>query len=265
MDGPTISRTPVGRLLLGLGVVVTLVVVLVAGYTAVSFAGQHTERAAARFPLPTAALTIEAPDAGMEITPGDAGQVSVDRTLVTGFRGAHPSWQMDGSHLTLRSGCPTILVANCVVKYTLRIPANTALTIRNVDGSVKVHDIHGALDVASSDGSVYVEGATGDVRVRSSDGSVRAERLTSRHVSVSSSDGSVQLAFAQPPDQLDARSADGSIRVLLPRDPAGYAVSRSTADGWAGGDVASTPGASRTVTVRTSDGSADVSYGGPLN
>lgn len=265
MDGPTITRTPFGRLLLGVGVLLTLVGVLSVGYTAVSFAGQYTEKATATFALPAAALTIDAPDAGVDIAPGQGGQVAVERTVTTGFRRAHPSWRMDGSHLTLRTGCPSVISTNCNVRYTLRIPANTALTIRNADGSVKVHDILGALDVNSSDGSVYVEGATGDLRVHSSDGSVRAERLTSRHVSVDSADGSVRLAFAQPPERLDARSADGSIRVLLPRDPAGYAVSRSSADGSTGGDVASTAGATRTVTVRTSDGSADVSYGGPLN
>ncbi len=260
MDGPSITRTPGGRALLGVGVVGVALVVATTAYTGVSFGGERTDRASADFPLTGQSLTIEAPDTAVDVVPGPAGKVSVERTITSGFRTAHPRWELRGSTLTLKTGCPTFMVANCDGHFRVSLPAQTSLKVANGDGSLHVSDLRGALDVNSADGSVSLVGVSGDVRVRSVDGSVRGEDLTSRQVTVDSQDGSVRLAFASAPQQVRVTSADGSARVLVPRVASGYVVDKQTRDGSVGGDVSTTPGAARAVTVHGLDGSVDVSY-----
>lgn len=224
------------------------------------------------FALPGRTLTVDSDDSAVELVvagdgaKGDGVQVTrwFDGRTVFG-QSPKVTWKMDGDRLTFRTECSGV-VSNCSAKHRVVVPRGVAVTVVDHDGEVTATGFREPLKVRTSDGSVTVKDARGPLDLRSVDGSVRAVGVTSKRISATSRDGSVDLELASAPDRVRAHSQDGSVTVALPvgkgdggdGSAAAYRVDTESVDG--GTDV-SVPRDTRSphhVSVRSVDGDVTV-------
>jgi hypothetical protein len=175
---------------------------------------------------------------------------SFDRPTV----GAHQA----GGRLSVSSSCGFSVGRGCTGQVRLVVPEGLPVTVRTSDGSVLLRDLTGSVDVSASDGGIDVNRVTGPLTLRTHDGSIHGSGLRASRVTAESSDGGIDLRFAVAPQQVHARSQDGSIGVHVPHDGTSYRVTTDVSDGHQDVSVPTDPGAARHIDVKASDGSITV-------
>ena len=96
------------------------------------------------------------------------------------------------------------------------------------------------------------------MRIRSDNGSLRGEGLGGPSVEASSDNGSVDLTFAAPPEQVSARSDNGSIVVRVPEVGGAYDVDVESDNGSTEIGVATDPSSPRVIDASSDNGSVRV-------
>ncbi|TQS45202.1 hypothetical protein [Cryptosporangium phraense] len=173
------------------------------------------------FDLPGDSLVVDAGGTDVRLVTGDPGRVQVDRTL-TGKATAdgNASWSLSGDRLRLRVTCSGF-VPDCGGLHVVRVPPRTAVTITS-DAPVRAVGPTGALTATVSDSWLRVERPAGPLRLRAQQ-SVTVTDATSADVRATSDERKVDVAFARPPDHVDAEAA-GAVRVTLPPGPETYRI-----------------------------------------
>ncbi|MEW2545030.1 hypothetical protein AB0910_04490 [Streptomyces sp. NPDC047002] len=178
-------------------------------------------------------LTIDADDSRVRVVPGDVTGVRV-RRQVDGWvflgTGPAPSWRLAGDTLTLKVKCSG-LVADCEARHTVTVPRDVAVTVRGGNGSVTASGFRTAVSVRTSNGSAEVRDSSGPVSLSSDNGSVTGAGLTGGKAVARSSNGSVDLGFSSVPDDVEAVSHNGRVRISLPRGRTAYAVDAGSGNG----------------------------------
>ena len=113
------------------------------------------------------------------------------------------------------------------VEYTLRVPRDTRLTLRNVHGPLRAASFRGALEAKSVDGPVQVFQVLGETRAEATNGSVELTQVQGQ-AQAFTTNGSVTLRDCQV-NSVVAETVNGSIRI----EPlsAGCAVRARTVNG----------------------------------
>lgn len=212
------------------------------------------------FALHGRTLTVDSDNSTLEVVASDAvkaGTVEVTRW----FSGSvligtdpHATWSLKDDRLVLRLKCAG-LVADCSARHRVEVPRGVQVKVEDRDGTVRAHGFKDALDIRSTNGTVRVSDSSGPLQLASNNGSVRAE-VSSRRVRATTRNGSVHLELAQVPDLVDARSANGSLGITLPR--AGYRVTTAPRTGSTHVSVPRDDAARHVVTARTTNGSIKV-------
>jgi hypothetical protein len=188
----------------------------------------------------------------------DATAVSMERSYTWSLGKPTIGNRRAGDVLSITSSCPFTAGLGCTGRIRLVVPNNTEVRAHGSDGSLTLRGLEGPVDLATSDGSIVATSLTGRVTLRTSDGSVEATGLRSDQVEAVTSDGSVRLAYVVPPSVVSARTSDGSIEVVVPRDGTAYDVTATTSDGGRDVSVPTDPHSSRRMELTTSDGSIRV-------
>lgn len=113
------------------------------------------------------------------------------------------------------------------VEYTLRVPRDTRLHLRNVHGPLRAANFRGALEAKSVDGPVQVFQVLGELRAEATNGSVELTGVQGQ-AQAYTTNGSITLRDSQV-DSIVAETVNGSIHL----DPlsAGCAVRARTVNG----------------------------------
>jgi hypothetical protein len=172
----------------------------------------------------------------------------VERTIVDGV-------------LRIEARCTTPLGSPwCRADLRLEVPTRLEVRASSDDSGIVVRGVDGAVDVSSSSSAVLVEDATGPVRARSSGGGVEVRGGGPGPVDARSWAGDVRVEIARPASRVSARSAGGSVTVVVPRDDAAYAVSVDSSAGSTSAAVRTDPEASRSIDASSSAGDVTVRY-----
>ena len=168
----------------------------------------------------------------------------------------------EGDRLVVGSSCTWTPGLPCTGWVHLTVPADVTVTGGVTDSQLTLRDLTGTLDLSSSDGGITARDVSGPLRLVSRDGTVEGTGVRSDRVEASTSDGSVRLAFAEPPRSVRAASRDGSVHLTLPDDRTAYDVRVSTRDGSSDVSVPTDPTAPRRITAATSDGDVEIAPAG---
>jgi len=225
--------------------------------------------------LSRATESREATFGGVKVLMLDLGFEEVDVTGsasaddVTVDRGWH--WSLGepeivtrqvGDRLVVGSSCPWTPGLPCTGWVHLTVPADVTVTGGVTDNHLTLRELTGPVDLSTSDGGITARDVSGPLRLTSRDGTIEGSGIRSARVEASTSDGSVRLAFADPPRSVRATSRDGSVHVTLPDDRTAYHVTVSTKDGSSDVTVPTDPTAPRRITASTSDGDVDIASAG---
>ena len=187
------------------------------------------------------ALQVNAPVASIDVTAQDsAAAISVREQL---HGGASTTHAVTGSSATLTAHCPAgISFSVCRVDYTVIMPARVALT---VEGSA---------------GNVTLTGPLTTVTISTDAGKVTGTALGAGTYQVSTSAGTVRLAFAKPPNSVTVKSDVGQVTLTVPGST-GYAVTTDTTIGEQHVEVNRNSSSPHRINVSTTVGSITISKG----
>ncbi|GCE75338.1 DUF4097 family beta strand repeat-containing protein [Cellulomonas biazotea] len=286
---PEATRTPLARGLLWTGGIIGAVSLLWGAAQVVDLAKSSTEYASATY---DAAPVVElVADGRVGITPGDAGEIQVDRTQRSGWTSPVYEVAEGGDRLVVRNTCGSWFGV-CSGSLDVQVPEGTEVVVRSSNGRVHAAGLVGPLDLQTSDGRIEVTHVDGDVRLRTSNGGILVDDVSGAveartsdgridvngvggHLDAVTSNGGVQVgdvggdARVRTSDgsvevsgvdgDVEAVTSNGHVTVFGTGEP--VALTISTSNGRQTVDAPTDPSASRTVFIRTSDG--NVSYLGP--
>ena len=248
------------RVALTLGIVLMVVVLLGGAATAVSFATLKRAEQRHSYDLSGSRLVVDSENASIHITPGASGKVELDTHLhYSQLSQAKPTASLEGDRLVLRDGCRHFVSFYCDVRYDLRVPASVALQVRSGNGEVRVGGMTGDLDLRTSNGAITTDGARAGLRLRNSNGPITATGLHTDAVEATTSNAGITLSFLVAPRRVDARSDNGGVRIVVPRQGGPYRVDADTSNGRSRVDVPTDPDAPSTITARTSNADLTIS------
>jgi hypothetical protein len=172
---------------------------------------------------------------------------------------------VSGGRLSLAD--PACANDSCSVSFVVKVPQGVTVTAvggplvisgvsgANLDsegGPVSVTDIHGPLNVSTHGGPLQINGLTGPLRAHTGGGQVVADRVTAATAVLTTSRGSVQIAFSAAPTSVTVSTSGGLVELSVPGGP--YALT-SNSDGAAQTiGIATSSAAHRSITVTTGGG-----------
>ncbi|TDD80157.1 DUF4097 family beta strand repeat-containing protein [Actinomadura rubrisoli] len=128
--------------------------------------------------------------------------------------------------------------------------STASLSLRSGDGKLRVSGRAASADLRTSSGSITATGLTsdrltarsgdGDIRLsgraaaadlRTSTGTIHSDGLSTDRLTAHSGDGGIHLALTVPPSNVQATTNTGSVRLKLPHDQEGYALTLATDTG----------------------------------
>lgn len=265
-SAPT-SRTRRGRRAwLFAGGILTPVAVLLSTVTLWSWANElaaETETQHQTYTQPVSRVVLNLRDGDITLTPGEAGQVVIERRLE--WSESKPTieetWAGDTLEITSRcAGESTLGVRpHCAVAYIMRVPPDVAIDARTVASKIDVRHLRGDLRLSELSGDVNVTNITGRLRVQTTSGGITGAGLRCGQVEVQATSGDVHLGFAAAPQQLTAKTESGNVDIAMPDDDT-YRVVVDTSAGDTEIRVRQDPGAARTIGVQTSRGDVHIRY-----
>jgi DUF4097 and DUF4098 domain-containing protein YvlB len=200
--------------------------------------------------IPTGELTFVASDR-------DDIRVQVDGSYL--FRAPEVTATTSNGVTRMTGGCPTVPFSICSVEVTVELPADVDLDIVGTNGRVSIDGVTGAIDVVTTNGDIEVAESEDDLSLSTTNGSVTVTDASSTEVVAATTNGAVNLSFAAAPDQVEARTTNGSVAIGLPDDREPYAIDARTTNGSV--DlirVTNDPDANRAITAHSVNGSVEI-------
>lgn len=203
------------------------------------------------------ALTIDATNTTLELTPADVREVEVTRRVggwVFAGSGPEARWGMRDGTLTLRVKCRALISDCSSSRHRVKVPRGVAVTVKGGNGRITASGFDTPLKLRNNNGTITVRDSSGPLSLQSGNGTVDAERISATSVSAQCDNGTIRLGFTSAPDLVKARSHNGSITIGLPDGSAKYAVSATARNGSTSVDVPRGDDSSHVVDARSNNG-----------
>ncbi|MET4638089.1 DUF4097 family beta strand repeat-containing protein [Mycetocola sp. 2940] len=202
-------------------------------------------------------LLVDAPNASIHLSDSDDNEIHA--TMRGDYSGARPTLTAteSGRETEIRGGCPGgwFLFNRCRVRIEVALPADLDVTVSGRNGAITAEELTGELTLSTTNGSIEVDRSVGALVLRSTNGRIELEDSASTEVRAQTTNGAVQLSFAEAPDEVTANSTNGAIHIEVPDDGTEYFIDANTTNGRV--DTEDVPGdrrATRTITAGTTNG-----------
>lgn len=203
-------------------------------------------------------VQVKVPDAPMRFHASPDGRVHV---AVSGWRsGPEPFFtvQTSADATRIEGGCSTLWFTRCSIALDVSLPTTADLAVTGTNGDVTANGLDGRLTIATTNGAVTLSNVSGVLDLRTVNGAVRVQDASSSGVKAATTNGAVNLRFLEAPESVVGRTINGSVTVQVP-DTEAYRIVAHTVNGQVDtGEVASSPDATRTITVDTVNGAVTV-------
>ncbi|WP_158412528.1 DUF4097 family beta strand repeat-containing protein [Ilumatobacter nonamiensis] len=204
------------------------------------------------------AVDIRSEDGSITVIAEPVETVTVTADVSDGLFATDVDAEVVSGVLEIRGDCPALSSVWCEVDFTVSVPADRPITVDASNGSVLVRGFASRLDVDNDNGSIDLDGVSGQVRASNDNGRIVGTRLTSGIVDASTSNGRIELAFAEPPTTVTGRTDNGSIEVTVPDEDVLYRVDLSTDNGSRDNAVRTDPASDRLIDLTADNGSVTV-------
>jgi len=196
----------------------------------------------------------------IQLSPGSAGQVVVQRDLHWDSTRPTVSEKWNGNTLQISSQCASS-EHNCATNYQLELPQDVPVVGKTRAGNITSRGIHGSQDLESDAGDLSVEETRAALTLRTNAGKVTGTGLGSTQVDAFSDAGNVSLTLTAVPDSVSAKSNAGDVEVLVPRaGSAGYSVQAGTDAGTKSVTVDVSAASPHKIVVNGTSGNVKVGY-----
>lgn len=243
------------------GSVVTVAAIGAATFGAVSVIAHEEDTSSATFDAADIEVVRVDNERGtVEVLGGDVDQITVSADVSHGLFRTDTSAHVEGSALVVDMDCPPGPPLWCEADYRITVPADVAVEIDSTNGRTLVRDVDGDVSVDGRNGRIELVRVSGDVRAETSNGRITARGMRSARLEARSRNGSVRVAFAEPPTAVTARTENGSVDVVVPDDEEAYRVEVESFVGGTDTAVRTDPGSARVIVALSRNGSVTVRY-----
>ena len=240
------------------GLVLTAILVGVAGLVAVNTMARQTVREEHIYAFTGKMLAIDATIGDVHIVPGKAGQLGVARRLTYGLRRPFVEERIDGDVFRVADR-PCNAAFTCEVRWLLQVPRDVDVEVTTQSGSINVSGMSNSVKLVSETGDVRVDAPSGKLlTLRSETGWVKAQNIRSEQVVATSAKGEVTLAFRAPPSLVVGRSITGNVGIELPEGDETYRIEAKAEDGSRTVPAYDDPASRRRINVRSTKGNVSV-------
>ncbi|MDF9813134.1 DUF4097 family beta strand repeat-containing protein [Streptomyces sp. SPB162] len=208
-------------------------------------------------------LQVDAGSASVTVRPGPAGQVRVTQTLIWSTTKPQVRKVWDGGILKVQAECSdwwSLTGLGCSVKLEFVVPPEIEIQVGGTSGSTDVRGTTGRLDLTSTSGSTTLTDVGGTVWARTGSGTIEGTGLSSRTANVAAHSGSLDLAFASPPDKVTAKVGSGSVTIGVPPGSRYQVVGRSGSGSREYATGLEESASPRIIDATAGSGSVDVVY-----
>jgi hypothetical protein len=246
-------------LALGVGGVLALVLTGVAGIQVISNTSGEVRRIEHRvFPTTVERVRVTTPDGSIRVAGTDDHQVVVDGRLSGTLKVPTMSARLDGTTLKVQAHCAVFW--DCGASFDLRVPAGVAVEAESSSGDVQASDLRAPVRLSTASGTVVVRRVAGAVSLHTSSGDIRAGDVSARTLTAHTSSGDVTLEMSGVPEDVEADTSSGDVRITVPRGGDAYDVTADTSSGDRTVAVRTDPLSSRRLRATTSSGDVSVRY-----
>ena len=199
----------------------------------VSIPGTHKATAVYQISVPVSTVIVTSHAGSVAVTGGSGPAISVTERVTYSRTRPVTSRAVSGQTLTIGYTCPTEIV--CTVSYVLRVPRTVAV------------------QATAGAGSIRLAGLAGNVTAKADVGLISATGLTGASVSLITSVGAINAAFAAAPATVQATARVGAITLRVP-GTASYQVSADAHIGKAAVSVPQSASSAHAITATTDVG-----------
>jgi hypothetical protein len=199
----------------------------------VSIPGTHRATTVYQISAPVSTLIVISHAGSVAVTGGDGPATSVTEQVTYSKTRPVTSRIVSGQTLTVSYTCPTEIV--CSVAYIIRVPRTVAV------------------QATAQAGSIRLSGLAGSVTAKADVGLISATGLSSASVSLTTSVGAINAAFATAPATVRATARVGAITLRVP-GTASYHVSADAHIGKAAVSVPQSSSSAHAITAITDVG-----------
>jgi hypothetical protein len=199
----------------------------------VSIPGTHKATAVYQISVPVSTVIVTSHAGSVAVTGGSGPGISVTEQVTYSRTRPVTSRAVSGQTLTVGYTCPTEIV--CTVSYVLRVPRTVAV------------------QATAAAGSIRLAGLAGSVTAKADVGLISATGLTGASVSLITSVGAINAAFAAAPTTVQATARVGAITLRVP-GTASYQVSADAHIGKAAVSVPQSASSAHAITATTDVG-----------
>lgn len=278
MSSPLAARQ---TLAIGVGAILSAFLVAFGGFQVVQATTWSTQHDSMSFGQTIRHIEVDS-GGRVSIYGEPSNTVTVSRTISESISRPKPRAYVDGDTLHLSGGCNVLFIGWCSIRYEIRLPATTALTVyspngrisaknMNADltinadsGTLSATNINGSLTMTAESGRLSADAVTGkSVRLHADSGRIAASRMSVRDFAARASSGRISAAFKTDPTSVIAEADSGAIDIVVPPDETHYDLQDvSAGSGHTDlNNVLSRKGAAHKIVARASSGRVSVEYG----
>lgn len=276
MNRPVEARR---TLAIGLGALLSAVLVVFGGFQVVQATTWSTKHESIQFRQQIRHIEIDG-GASVSIHGEPSNTINIDRSVSESINGPKPRAYIDGDTLYLSGACNVLFIGWCSIRYEVRLPATTPLTVHSAAGRVSAENmradltmaadsgalsatnISGSLTMTASSGRISADAVTGkSMRLKADSGRISAAGISVRDFRARASSGRIAAVFRTDPTSVVADADSGTIDIVVPRDGTSYDVQDVSADSGRE-DIGVNPraGAAHKITAHASSGRVSVEY-----
>lgn len=178
----------------------------------------HTESEQRSFTPLSDLLTITVDRGDLEVSPGNVKEIRVERWVSGRSPLGRPSasWELNGEILSLSFRCDR--AASCHIRHKVIVPKAISLTVQSVDGHTEAKAFSRPLSISTTEGSVSVSRISGPLILNSVHGDIHGRGLRSNDFRASTRSGTIDVSFAEPPDEARVNTQSGLATLELPEE-----------------------------------------------
>src|SRR5262249_31242050 len=140
--------------------------------------------------------------------------------------------EVQGTDVKVTGGCPDITLGHCSATLIVHVPAGTNVEVDAGSGDIVANDLNANATLRTGWGAVVVRGLGGTaVQLQSASGDVYASGIRAPVATAQTASGDVELSFAVEPQNGQAQTHSGDVRVLVPKGAASYNATANSDSG----------------------------------
>jgi hypothetical protein len=207
-------------------------------------------------------MTVSVPDARIDLLPSGDGRVHVEVTGWYSGRAPEFSVRNEGDQTVVRGACRLLWLSRCSLTVAIALPEDADVFVAGTNGNITATRLTGELEIGTTNGALDMQDVAGTLSLRTTNGSIRVAGGSSSQVFATTTNGQIQLEFAEAPAEVLARTTNGGVTVRVP-DGGSYFVDANTTNGDIDtSEVPSDREAASTITAETTNGGITVEHTG---